>query len=249
MPRFSISREGVQNGTATLTGEELHHMKKVLRLRPGDRVTLFDDRGWEHVGVIQSYHPHEGKIEVLESYEPGRESFLEITLAQSLGKGNKMDWVIEKATELGVRRIIPVSSLYTIPKFSPAKLEGREARWRKIALSAAKQSSRTRVPEILDLVTFGDLARNPASYDLKLLFWEQAEANPLRLLKEKQTPIRSILLVIGPEGGFAPEEAALALNHGFHAVALGKRILRTETAAVAVLSIVQFLWGDLGGKN
>ena len=82
MPRFSISREGVQNGTATLTGEELHHMKKVLRLRPGDRVTLFDDRGWEHVGVIQSYHPHEGKIEVLESYEPGRESFLEITLAQ-----------------------------------------------------------------------------------------------------------------------------------------------------------------------
>lgn len=249
MARFSISRESVQSGVATLAGEELHHMKRVLRLRPGDRVTLFDDCGWEHVGVIQSYGPREGKIEILESYEPERESFLEITLAQSVGKGNKMDGVIEKATELGVRTIVPVSSLHTVPRFNLEKVEGRGARWRKIALSAAKQSGRTRVPEILDPVTFGDLARQPASYDLKLLFWERAEANPLRLLKERQNDLRSVLLVIGPEGGFAPEEAALALNHGFQAVTLGKRILRTETAALAVLSIVQFLWGDLGGKD
>lgn len=249
MARFSIGRESVQNGAVTLRGEELRHMKKVLRLRPGDRVTLFDDRGWEHAGVIRSYDTDEGKIEVLESYEPGRESFLEITLGQSLGKGNKLDWVIEKATELGVRTIVPFSSRYTVPKFGPSKIEGRERRWRKIALSAAKQSGRTRIPQISDLGTFEDLVRQPDSYDLKLIFWERAESQTLSPLKEQQAHIRSILLMIGPEGGFAHEEVALALSHGFQPVSLGKRILRTETAALVVLSVVQFLWGDLGARD
>jgi 16S rRNA (uracil1498-N3)-methyltransferase len=249
MVRFSIDGESVQNGAVTLRGEELLHMKKVLRLRPGDRVTLFDDRGWEHAGVIRSYDNREGKIEVVESYKPERESSLEITLAQSLGKGNKLDWVIEQATELGVQTIVPFFSRYTVPKLGPAKTEGRGRRWRKIALSAAKQSGRTRIPYIRDLGSFEDLARRPDSYDLKLIFWERAKSQTLSLLKEQQADIRSILLVIGPEGGFAQEEVALALSRGFQAVSLGKRILRTETTPLVVLSVVQFLWGDLGARE
>jgi 16S rRNA (uracil1498-N3)-methyltransferase len=246
MARFSIGSECIRNGTAILSGEELHHMKRVLRLRPGDRVTLFDDQGREHVGVIRSYHPREGEVEILNSYEARRESPLNIALAQSLGKGDKMDWIIEKATELGVGRILPFVSLFSVPRYSSDKASARMARWSRIAVSAAKQSGRTRVPEICDLVSFEELVRHSPASDLKLIFWERAESSALHELKDRKAPLRSVLLAIGPEGGFSDEEAALASSEGFQSVRLGARILRTETAAVAAVSIVQFLHGDLG---
>jgi 16S rRNA (uracil1498-N3)-methyltransferase len=244
--RFFVSKKNIHGDGATVAGPELQHMRKVLRLGPGDRVTLFDDEGWEHEGVIRSFTDGRGEIEILNSCRPERESSVRITLAQALGKGDKLDWIVEKATELGASAIAPFLCRRTVPKLDAAAREKKAARWGRIALSAAKQSGRVRVPEILNVMDFSDLVRRPWPCDLMLIFWENETARGLARLREEKPSLDSLLLVIGPEGGFAPEEVAEAEQGGFQSVRLGKRILRTETAAVAALSLAQFLWGDLG---
>lgn len=249
MARFFVFRKSIQGETATVTGEELDHMRKVLRLAPGDAVTLFDDSGWEHEGVIRSYTAHSGEIAILKSFQPERESPLRVTLAQALGKGEKMDWVVEKATELGVAAIAPFLSSRTVPKLDRAGSEKRQARWRKIALSAAKQSGRTQIPEILAIMDFPELVRVAWPCELKLLCWEGESQRALAEVGRENPRVESLLLLIGPEGGLSADEVAEAARNGFQSIGLGKRILRTETAAVAALSLVQFIWGDMGVRN
>src|SRR3972149_598953 len=173
MTRFFVPRKELQDKKGSVSGPELDHMRRVLRLRPGDRVTLFDDEGWEHEGVIRSYTDQLGEVEILTSFQSERESSLDITLAQALGKGEKMDLVVEKATELGVRAIAPFLSSRTVPRLDRAKMERRQARWGKIALSATKQSGRTRIPEILGVSDFPALVSRSWECDLQLLFWEE----------------------------------------------------------------------------
>jgi 16S rRNA (uracil1498-N3)-methyltransferase len=245
MHRFFISSAALNENKATLTGGELDHMRRALRLRPGDRVTLFDDSGAEHQGVIRSYGPRAADIEIIHSGRPERESKLEIFLAQALGKGDKMDFVVEKATELGVSAIAPFLSSRAVPKLDAIKSAMRQDRWRKIAISAAKQSGRTTIPEILELSDFSTLVSRPWPCDEKLIFGPVKADYSLRQMAADRSPFRSIILAIGPEGGFTPEEMAQARERGFRAVSLGKRILRTETAALAALSIVQFISGDM----
>lgn len=246
MRRFFVARENISGEQATITGPELDHMVKVMRLGPGDPVSLFDDQGWEHEGVLKSCDGRRAEVTILSSYRPERESALQITLAQALGKGDKMDFIVEKAVELGVWSIVPFVSEHTVPRLSREKAIQRQARWQKIALSAAKQCGRTRVPEIHKLMPFSDLVRDPATTDLRLVFWEGESSCGIRQLKAERDQIASLILAIGPEGGFSDQEIALALERGFRTAHLGKRILRTETAALAALSISQLLWGDLG---
>lgn len=141
--------------------------------------------------------------------------------------------------------MMPFLSGRTVPKLDRKKMERRRARWQKIALGAAEQSGRTRIPEILDLCDFGELVRKPWPGKLKILFWEQESFQSLSQVREEAVPPDSVLLLVGPEGGFSAEEASEALRQGFKTVHLGKRILRTETAGLAALSIIQFLWGDM----
>jgi 16S rRNA (uracil1498-N3)-methyltransferase len=156
-----------------------------------------------------------------------------------------MDFVVEKATELGVQKILPFTSTFSVPKLDADKIAARTARWRKIALSATKQCGRTRVPEILPICKFETLAKSDSGQTLKLLFWEDEQHQSLRQAHEKYSETKALLLAIGPEGGFANQEAELAKSHGFEPIQIGRRILRAETAALAALSLVQFLWGDL----
>ncbi|HEY1266688.1 MAG TPA: 16S rRNA (uracil(1498)-N(3))-methyltransferase [Candidatus Binatia bacterium] len=246
MARFFIAKKDIQNGRATLAGAELEHMRKVLRLGAGDAVTLFDDEGFEHEATITSYSAGAAEIAIAKSFRPERESPLAVTLAQALGKGDKLDLVVEKATELGVAAIVPFVCGRTVPKLDRDAAARRRERWRRIALGAAKQSGRTRVPEIHELIDFSELVRHPAEADLKIIFWENEQARGLKQLHAENPRIASLLLVIGPEGGFSAEEAALAKEHGFCSIGLGRRILRTETAAFAAVALAQFLWGDLG---
>ncbi len=245
MARFFLPRKSIHNHKGIVTGQELDHLR-VLRFRPGDRITLFDDEGWEHEGIVRSFLERSAEIEIAKSYQPERESPLRICLAQALAKGDKMDFIVEKATELGARSILPFLSAYTVPRPESEKIERRVARWKKIALSAAKQSGRTEIPEILGLTDFVDLIRRPWPEGLKLLFWEQESLAGLDQIRNETGLTDFLLLAIGPEGGFSQDEASEAARHGFKAVSLGTRILRAETAAVAALSISQFLWGDMG---
>lgn len=246
MARFFLPRERIQDQHGSIVGEELAHLRKVLRLAPGDHVTVFDDTGWEHDAVIRSFSAERGDIDILRSSRPERESSLQITLALGLTKGEKMDFAVEKATELGVQAFVPFVSSYTVPKLNDRKVETRTGRWQRIALSAVKQCGRTVVPKILTLCELRDIMRQPWPDTLKLLFWEREGHLTLKQVYETQRDVRAILLVIGPEGGFSSAEADDARQHGFESVQLGRRILRAETAAVAALTVVQFLWGDMG---
>jgi 16S rRNA (uracil1498-N3)-methyltransferase len=214
-------------------------------LRTEDRVVLFDDAGCEHEGIIRDLSEDRAEIEILRSYRVDNESPLQTILALGLTKGEKMDWVVEKATELGVHTILPFFSSYTVPKLNERKMAQRSERWQKIAVSAAKQCGRARIPKILALTEFRDLLKTVSRDALRLLFWEKECEQQLSELKETRTIISEVVVTIGPEGGFSAQEAALALDQGFQAVRLGRRILRAETAAVAALAAVQLLWGDL----
>jgi 16S rRNA (uracil1498-N3)-methyltransferase len=245
MARFFVSTRQIEDHRATITGVELNHLRRVLRLRPQDRVVVFDDAGCEHEGIIRSLSEDRGEIEITRSYQVNNESPLKTTLALGLTKGEKMDWVVEKATELGVHTVVPFVSSYTIPKLNERKMAQRAERWQKIALSAAKQCGRVRIPDILGLTEFRDLLELMSRDALRLLFWEKECEQRLSDLKEARATVSEVVVMIGPEGGFSAQEAALAFEQGFKAVRLGPRILRSETAALATLSAVQLLWGDL----
>jgi len=221
------------------------HLMKVLRLRAGDLVTVFDNSGWEHEAVVETLTSERGELKIVESHPTGREPSLPITLAVALTKGQKLDWVIEKATELGVSTIIPFSSNYTVPKIEKDKIDKRLERWRKIAVSAAKQCGRSRIPEVRSLCSFENFVREPWPETLRLIFWENETEQSLRELFGKCRETKSVLLAVGPEGGFSKREVELAHAQGFQSVHMGRRILRAETAALAALTVVQFLWGDL----
>ncbi len=246
MARFFVPKENIEGDHGSVSGQELEHLRKVLRKRPGDSIILFDDQGWEHEAVIQSYGRGTAELKIVNSYRVERESALQIILAQGLSKGEKMDWVVEKATELGVGTILPFVSSHTVPRLDGPKMKKRQERWKKIALSAAKQSGRIRVPEILEAVDFYELIHRDWPCDSKLICWERESHQGLAQMQTGRAQIRSLLLAIGPEGGFSPEEADEAVRCGFQSIRLGKRILRTETAALAAISLVQFLWGDMG---
>jgi 16S rRNA (uracil1498-N3)-methyltransferase len=244
MARFFLPRTNFRENRGTIMGAELLHLRRVLRLRPDDRVIIFDDAGWEHEALIRSLGEDRGEIEIVRSYRVQNESPLNITLALGLTKGEKMDFVVEKATELGAQSIAPFSSEHTVPKLDARKIAQRSERWRKIALSAAKQCGRVRIPEILPVGNFRALVEQSSPRASRLLFWEQESRQSLDEIRRNEDG-QEFFIMIGPEGGFSRQEAELAVEHGFQTVRLGPRTLRAETAAVAALSAVQLLWGDL----
>lgn len=246
LPRFFVPPDAVCDGAATVEGRDLAHMRKVLRLRPGARVLLWDGEGAEHEALIRDYEGGVAAMTVVRSYRPQRESPLAVTLAQAVGKGDKMDWIVEKSTELGVARLAPFFSLRTVPRLAGHKGERRRERWEKIAAAAARQSGRTRIPEVREPDGFDAMLARDWPCEARMLFREGSSGRRLTSLREQLGGLRSVLVMVGPEGGFSEEEAARAAAQGFHTVGLGRRILRTETVAVAAVCAVQLLWGDLG---
>lgn len=248
MPRFFIPARDINDGRARLEGGEFRHLQRVLRLREGDHLTVFDDEGHEHVGVILSLSPRAAALRILSTTTPVRESSLLITLFQGIPKGRKMDLVVEKATELGARSIIPFTSAFATA--GPPGTAGKIERWQRIALAAAKQSARTHVPTIGATLTFPEAIAHGAEHALKLMLYEGAGTIPLAELAAGSTlptTPTSAALFVGPEGGFSHDEALQATEHGFALVNAGPRVLRTETAALVAVTLVQSRWGDLRG--
>lgn len=226
-------------GSISVEGEQAHYLGRVLRLAPGDAVFLLDGRGSRCRAVILSIDRKRVMLEPGEVETLDTESALRITLVQGLPKGEKMDWIVQKATELGVAAIAPV-----ITERSQVRHGNSAERWRKIAVSAAAQSGRGVIPEILEPQTLGAFYRTHDSSERGILFWEGA-ATPLANAITGWGRGGNLCALVGPEGGFSADEAGEALKHGFVPASLGKRILRAETAAVSVAAILQYALGDM----
>jgi 16S rRNA (uracil1498-N3)-methyltransferase len=240
MPRFPINPGQIKNETATITGQNYRHIVNVLRLRPGSKLTLFGQDGIEYEGEITEINRREVKILIKGSKRPETESTLNITLLQGIPKGDKMDWIVEKSTELGVRTIIPV-----ITGRSQVRESRKIQRWQRIADESIKQCVRFRAPRILQSMEFIEAIKLNDHSGLKLIFYEKSQNKLRNQIKIVSQGIDGITLLIGPEGGFSEEEVRLAIDEGFIPVGLGPRILRTETAGIVALSILQFLFGDI----
>ena len=246
MRRFFISKDILSDGNAVITGNLFRHMAKVLRLKIGTKIILTDEEGTRYAGIITAIG-RESLTASLEHKvpEPRMETGPRITLYQGLPKGNKMEFILQKGTELGVSDIVPFVAGRSIPRLTKEREVERLERWRRIVREAARQSNRPVFPDISPIMEFSEML-NSSSQQVKLLLWEKERCNGLkRILPDLPVP-ESIAMMVGPEGGLTQQEAEAAMESGFIPVTLGNRILRTETASVAVLAILQFIWGDMG---
>jgi 16S rRNA (uracil1498-N3)-methyltransferase len=227
----------LQAGTSvTLPEEAAHHATRVLRLAPGAAVILFDGAGQSCAGRIASLRPAVS-VELTETLPPEPEPPCRVTLVQALASGDKMDWVIQKAVELGVHAVVPVAARRSVLKLDGARAEKRVAHWRKIAIAACEQSGRSRVPAVSDIQPLNQwLARATGG-------WVLAPAAGQALRAHAPAPAELNLLV-GPESGWEPAELEAMQARGVVPLRLGPRILRTETAGLAALAAIQALWGD-----
>jgi 16S rRNA (uracil1498-N3)-methyltransferase len=232
MHRFFISPDNIP----IITGSDMHHIKDVLRMKTGDTLELLDGTGNIYNSKISEIKKDQIVCEIVSRRTEESEPLVKVTIAQCLPKGKKMDLIMQKCTELGAHKFIPTLSERSIAKGE--KLE----RWRKIVKEAAEQSARAIIPQISALTNFEDVLKLKDDYDLAIIPWELEKDTALKsiLRSNLQPPDSKILIVIGPEGGFSHEEILLAQKAGFTSVSLGKRILRTETAAIVLLANIMY---------
>jgi len=246
MRRFFVDRNSIADGVALIDGELFRHMVTVLRLKVGDRVALADGLGGEYVGMFTSVAGERAIVRIEERVAPAVNCAApEIILFQGIPKGERMELILRKGTELGVNRFVPVLSSRSVPRLSGDRAVERVRRWDRIVREAARQSRRTEIPMVKAIVPLAD-ALADARQEVKLLFWEGESEQRLREVLESVTLPRSVALLVGPEGGLSRDEVEQAKYAGFIPVSLGTRILRTETAGLAVLAILQYVWGDVG---
>lgn len=245
MNRFFVSYEKIINNSVTIDGEDAAHILKVLRLKEGDLIEVCDGMGTDYIGRL--IKTARGEVEVLlEDPKPSiGEPQIKVTLYQGIPKSNKMDLVIQKCVELGVYSIVPVVTARTVVNLSsPGKEEKKVARWQKIAEEAAKQSGRGIIPIVHGPVLYDEVIEQ-ASDPIKLIPWEEARGTGLREALQSIDRPQDISILIGPEGGFEQDEVMKAKERGWKVVTLGLRILRTETAGMAVLSAIMFYMGEM----
>jgi 16S rRNA (uracil1498-N3)-methyltransferase len=242
--RFYVSNKIEGNRTSISDAEQLHHMLNVLRLKPDDEVALFDSAGSEYLVVVREISRKEAVMDI-KIWKPLRNRKLKIVIACAIPKKSKMDDVIDKLTQLDVDEIIPLETERVVVKLveTDSAAESRRVRWEKIARSAAEQSRRNTLPIISQVMNFTDVLASSKEYDLKLIPELTGNAQHLKEVLEFSQP-GSVLVLIGPEGDFTPEEVNLATGSGFIPISLGETVLRVETAAIAVASYLKFVFRD-----
>ena len=233
--------------TVTLQADEARHLREVLRLQTGDEVYVFDGAGKEFHCAIERSRRDTAVLNILEEVQPARpESPLGLTLAVALLKSDKFDLVVQKATEIGIVRLVPVmTKLADVKLRDESDSQKRLVRWRRIALEAAKQSGRALVPEIAAPVSFAEIISSEASTDYRILFSERGGRSLDALPKQMSGSESAVTALIGSEGGWTDAELEAAREAGWTVITLGGRTLRAETAAIAVATLMQHLFGDL----
>ncbi len=230
----------------TLEAGPAAHVARVLRLRPGNELCLFNGDGHDYPARIESVERRRVRLRVLDCLAVDNESPLAVTLIQAVSKGERMDWVMQKAVELGVARVVPVLSEHGVVRLSDERRERRWRHWRGVMVAACEQSGRAVVPELAPVSDFSAwlAAEGRASEGALRLFLHPDGGEALPCLP---VPEHGVWLAVGPEGGWSAAEVSRLEAHGFLPVCLGPRVLRTETAALAALAVVQALWGDWAG--
>ena len=280
MIRLFLSPEELASQEIIIHGENAHYLSSVLRVKPEDAITIFDGTGYRYICSVVHCRKKEVVIEKIKKEPYSAESPVSITLAQGIPKGDKMDFIVQKSTEIGVKKIIPL-----ITERSQVKHTFRSERWRKIALSASQQSGREKIPDIDEPITFENFLKKNEFYhpplhplpsreetsdaashlcgqdslipsplagegkgegQIGIIFSEEQKEQNLKKILNSFKEITTIILLIGPEGGFSNTETKMAVEKGFMTASLGPRILRTETAALSAISIIQYELGDMG---
>lgn len=241
MPKFFVEPSKVKNGTIVIDTEDVNHITRVLRMEIGDEISVCDSAGTDYVAKINEISKNAVVCSVVDSKKSDTEPELQVTLWQGIPKGSKMEYIIQKTTELGIKRIVPVTMSRCVSKIENKKDgEKKVQRWQKIAESAAKQSGRGIVPEICMPVSFSEAVDGLLKCDKAFAPYECEENNSIKSVISGIGGNMSLGFIIGPEGGFAPEEIDNLTGRSIPSVTLGKRILRTETAGETVLAILMY---------
>ena len=241
MQHFFADRSAIQGNKICLEGPDLNHMKNVLRMKPGEDVQISDGEGVSYLCCIDGYEEDRAVLDILKMLENDTELPSRITLFQGLPKGDKMEWIVQKAVELGAYAVVPFAPQRSVVKQDEKKAGRKLSRWQAIAKGAAEQSGRGIVPQVHTVMTFEEALRAAGEMDVLMIPYELEEGmtETVRCI-EKIGPGQSVGIFIGPEGGFEREEVERAKAAGAVPVSLGKRILRTETAGLTVLSILMY---------
>ena len=241
MHHFFVNPEQVEDGLIRITGSDVNHIKNVLRIRQGEEMLVSDGTGRDYLCQAEEIAGQEVTVRILETEEEGRELPSRIWLFQGLPKSDKMEFIIQKAVELGAAGIVPVSTRNTVVRLDQKKEEAKVKRWQAIAESAAKQSKRSLVPRVSGIMTLKEAFDYVESqgFSVRLIPYEhEAGMDGTKTELDAAGPGQDIAVFIGPEGGFDEREIELALSKGVRPTSLGRRILRTETAGLALLSVL-----------
>ena len=243
MQRFFVEPHQIDEGTHQIhiLGSDVNHISNVLRMKQGEELWISDGGKKEYRCTIEEFSPDEVLLHIIYAQQPDYELQSRIYLFQGLPKADKMELVIQKAVELGAFEVIPVAMKRSVVKLDAKKAESKVKRWNAIAESAAKQSKRSILPQVSDVVTFAQAVKMAENCQIKLLPYECADGmEKTKRLIENITPGQDIAVFIGPEGGFDLDELELAKEAGCEIITLGKRILRTETAGMMLLSVLMY---------
>lgn len=256
--RFYATPDTINGSTINLSHEETHHLTRVLRLKSGSEVFVFDGCGNEYRCSFLKVKENRARLDIVDALSDEVDSSIHITLAHGIARGEKFDFIVQKATELGASNIVPLVTDHADVKLSDEKSEKRLERWRRISLEALKQCGRRRLVEISPPVTLKDFlnitqAQNSGIADSNpsraLLVFSERGGVSITAALSRSADKSSVTAMVGPEGGWSDEELMLLDERRAIAVTLGPRILRTETAAVVALTLIQHILGDLSSKN
>lgn len=242
MYRFFVEKEQIGEKMIRIVGSDVNHIRNVLRMKPGEEILISDGEKKEYHCEIKTLDPEYVEAGIMFVKEEGLELPSKVYLFQGLPKNDKMELIIQKAVELGVYAVVPVATKRAVVKLDDKKEAKKLTRWQSISESAAKQAKRLIIPEVMPVMSFKEAVAFSQTMDVRLMPYELAENMAYtRQVLSQIKPGQNIGIFIGPEGGFAEEEVELALNSRMETITLGKRILRTETAGMTVLSILMYL--------
>lgn len=247
MHKFFVEKEAINENIVLIQGDDVKHINKVLRLKPGELININNFQGEEFLAKLIEIDKREAKAEIIKALEINNESNLDIVLFQGIPKSSKMDLIVQKATELGVKEIIPTVTERVVVNVSEYK---KLERLNKIAQEACKQSKRSIVPKVNTPMDFEEVVRKLNKFDLVVVPYENATNYGIKAMMKKinREEIKSVAIIIGPEGGFEEREITVLKDNNAEIVTLGPRILRTESAGFTCVSILMYELGDLGGE-